>query len=192
MDGADREMERRLREVTIGEPSVLAGTVHLAEYDPAWPGLFGAERKRIVAALGPTALEVEHAGSTSVPGLAAKPVIDVVLAVPDSTDEPAYLPALEAAGYVLRAREPEWFEHRLLKGGGNRVNVHVFSEGCPEIARMLRFRDHLRTHPADRDLYERVKRELAGRTWTYLQQYADAKSAVVEEILARATAAPSG
>ena len=82
-------------------------------------------------------LLLEHTGSTSVPGLAAKPIIDMTLAVPDSADEDAYLPELEAAGYVLRIREPDWFEHRVFKGPDTNVNLHVFSDDCPEIDRML-------------------------------------------------------
>jgi len=116
--------------------------------------------------------------------------VDIVLEVPDSADEPAYVSDLEAAGYVLRIRESEWFEHRLLTEPGEGVNLHVFSAGCPETDRMLRFRDHLRTSTADRELYARTKRELAGRNWKYMQQYADAKTEVVGEIMARATAAP--
>jgi GrpB-like predicted nucleotidyltransferase (UPF0157 family) len=108
--------------------------------------------------------------------------------VRDSADEAAYVPALEAAGYVLRIREPDWFEHRLLKGPDAAVNLHVYSEGCPEIERYLLFRDRLRTDPAERELYERTKRELAARVWRYVQNYADAKSAVVEAIVARARA----
>jgi len=94
---------------------------------------------------------------------------------------------MEAAGYVLRVREPDWYEHRLFKGPDTDVNVHVFPAGCPEIDRMLLFRDHLRANESDRLLYEETKRELAQRTWKYTQHYADAKSAVVEEILSRAT-----
>ncbi len=96
------------------------------------------------------------------------------------------MPALEAAGYVLRIREPDWYEHRVFKGPDTNVNLHVFSDGCPEIDRMVRFRDWLRTDQADRELYERTKRELAAREWTYVQDYADAKTLVVEEIVARA------
>jgi GrpB-like predicted nucleotidyltransferase (UPF0157 family) len=121
-----------------------------------------------------------------VPGLAAKPIIDVVLAVPDSTDEDAYVPALVAAGYVLRVREPDWYEHRLVKPSDFSANVHIFSEGCVEIDRMIEFRDHLRANGGDRELYERTKRELAARTWEYTQDYADAKTDVIKEILARA------
>jgi GrpB-like predicted nucleotidyltransferase (UPF0157 family) len=111
-----------------------------------------------------------------------------VLAVPNSADEDAYVPAMEAAGYVLRIREPDWFEHRLFKGPDTDVNVHVFTAGSPEIGRMLAFRDHLRTNNADRALYEQAKRRLAARDWEFVQNYAEAKSEVVEQIIARATA----
>jgi GrpB-like predicted nucleotidyltransferase (UPF0157 family) len=176
----------RIRAVTIGEPQILAGPVLLAEYDPDWPQLFRHEADCIRDALGARALEVEHVGSTSVPGLAAKPIIDISLTVADSADEPAYGPALEAAGYVLRIREPDWFEHRGFGRAEPRVNLHVFSAGCVEIDRMLRFRDRLRRDDVDRELYERTKRALAQRQWKYMQNYADAKSDVVEAILARA------
>ena len=114
-------------------------------------------------------------------------MIDVVLAVADSRDEAAYLPALEAAGYVLRIRESEWHEHRMFKRPDTEMHLHVFSAGCREIARMIAFRDWLRSHPADRDLYANTKRALAQKEWKYGQNYADAKTAVVEEIMARAT-----
>jgi len=166
--------------------------ITLVDYDPSWPTLFAREAERIRAILGSTALLVEHAGSTSVPGLAAKPIIDIVLAVPDSADEQAYVPPLEAAGYVLRVREPDWFEHRMLKGPDADINLHVFSAGASEIDRMLLFRDWLRENDPDRDAYVRVKRNLAQQKWRHVQHYADAKSAVVAEIMARATAASSG
>ena len=159
--------------------------VTICEYDPDWPRLYEREATRIRGALGDGA-EVAHVGSTSVPGLAAKPIIDILLLVPDSRDEPAYLPALESAGYVFGFREPDWFEHRMFKGPDTRIHLHVFSSGEPEAARMLRFRDHLRVHDADRELYERTKRELAQRDWTVGQDYADAKTQVVQEILGRA------
>jgi GrpB-like predicted nucleotidyltransferase (UPF0157 family) len=180
--------DEQLRDATIGELAEHNATIELAEYDPAWPRLYQREEKRILAALGPKALRIEHVGSTSVPGLAAKPLIDVVLVVTDTRDEAAYVPELEAAGYVLRIREPEWFEHRMFKGPDTNVNLHTFSEGCEEVDRMVGFRDWLRTHDDDRDLYLAAKRELAAREWKHVQNYADAKSAVVREILARAEA----
>jgi GrpB-like predicted nucleotidyltransferase (UPF0157 family) len=178
--------DEEIRAATIGELRPHAASILLAEYDPDWPRLYEREAERIGATLGPKALRIEHVGSTSVPGLAAKPLVDIVLVVADSSDEEAYVAALEAAGYVLRIREPEWHEHRLFKGPDTNVNVHTFSDGCPEIERMVGFRDWLRAHDDDRELYERAKRELAAREWKYVQNYADAKSDVVEAILARA------
>ena len=183
--------EEEIRAATVGELKPLAGPIVLVEYDPAWPQLFEREAERIRMALGERALQIEHAGSTSVPGLAAKPVIDVVLVVPDSADEEVYVPPLEASGYVLSIREPDWYEHRVFKGPDTNVNLHVFSPGCPEIDRMVLFRDWLRRNELDRELYERTKRELAEKEWKYTQNYADAKSAVVAEIIARAEAGSS-
>lgn len=174
---------------TVGPVERLISPIEIVVYDPEWPMLFDRERERIEAALGDRALMVEHVGSTSVPGLAAKPRIDMLLIVPNSGDEDAYVPDLEAAGYVLRIREPEWYEHRVFKGPDTDVNLHVFSAGCVEIERMLSFRDWLRTHDEDRELYELTKRELASQNWEFTQNYADAKTAVVEEIIARAQAA---
>jgi len=177
--------EERLRAVTIGEPTRPSGPIEIVDYDPGWPQLFAREADRVRTALGDRVLLLEHVGSTSVPGLAAKPWIDMLLVVADSADEPAYVPALEAAGYVLRIREPDWYEHRMFHRSDPGVHLHVFSPDCSEVERMLRFRDRLRDNEADRRLYERTKRDLARREWTYLQNYADAKSAVVEEIIAR-------
>lgn len=162
------------------------GPVKLAEPDPEWAGQYAQQEERIRAALGPRAVQVEHAGSTSVPGLAAKPVIDIVLVVADSANEAGYVPDLEAAGYTLRHREPEWYEHRFLYDRDPAVQIHVFSGDCPEVARMLLFRDRLRSHPEERDLYQRAKQELGAQQWAFVQDYADAKSAVVEEIIGRA------
>ncbi len=184
--GHEPMTEEQILAATVGERRVHDGPVHLAEYDPSWPERFEREAERIAAALGERALLIEHVGSTSVPGLAAKPTIDALLVVADSADEDAYLPAMEAAGYVLRIREPDWHEHRMVVDRVASVQVHVVSEGCPEIERWLIFRDRLRSDAADRELYERTKRELAARTWRYVQNYADAKGAVVEEIIARA------
>ena len=180
--------EEQIQAATVGEITPLTGPILLAEYDPAWPGLFAREEARIRAALGDRALRIEHTGSTSVPGLAAKPIVDITMVVADVTDEAAYLADLEAAGYVLRIREnePDWYDHRVFKGPDTNVNLHVFSTGCVELERMVGFRDWLRSHLEDRDLYERAKRHLVGREWTYVQDYADAKTEVVEGIMARA------
>jgi len=166
----------------------LAGVVSIRDYNPLWPELFAVERDRICAALGAAIVTIEHSGSTSVPGLAAKPIIDITMTVPDTRDESAYVPRLEAAGYSFRLREPDWYEHRLLTRDWPRVNLHVFPAECAEVDRMIIFRDWLRANAADRDLYVRVKRDLAGRDWADVQDYADAKSAVVQQIMDRARA----
>lgn len=180
---SDEDIQRvRLDKVTPhNAPITLAG------YDPDWPVRFAREAARIRAALGGRAAQVEHVGSTSVPGLAAKPIIDILLAVPESSDEQAYIPALERAGYVLRAREPDWFEHRMFKGPDTDINLHVFTAGAADINRMLVLRDRLRANDTDRDAYLQVKRDLAQRTWRHVQHHADAKTAIVEQIIARAT-----
>ncbi len=178
--------EEQLRKITVGNLPQAHGSITIVDSDPTWPGLFETEALRIRAALGDRALDIQHVGSTAVPGLAAKPVIDLLLVLADTADEAAYVPALEAAGYVLRIREPAWHEHRMFKGPDTNINLHCFSLGCPEIQRMIAFRDWLRSHEADRVLYEQTKRDLAAKTWKYVQEYADAKTAVVEEILSRA------
>lgn len=178
--------DEEISAATVGEPVRLSGPIEIADYNPAWPELYAREADRIRSALGDRVLLLEHVGSTSVPGLAAKPRIDIVLAVADSSDEAAYIPDLEAAGYTLKIREPDWYEHRMFSGSSTDVNLHVFTQGCPEIDRMLLFRNWLRDNEDDRRLYERTKRELALKDWKYTQNYADAKSAVVEQIMARA------
>ena len=147
------ELNATLDQVLIGGRERRA--IVIAGPDPAWPKRFEAERARIAGALGSRALLIEHVGSTSVPGLAAKPIIDVLVAVADADEEPAFVPALERAGYVLRVREPG---HRMLRTPELDVHVHVWGEGDDEIRRMLAFRDRLRASDADRDAYERLKR----------------------------------
>ncbi|MGA9668851.1 MAG: GrpB family protein [Terracidiphilus sp.] len=164
----------------------MPNRILILDYDPQWPELFKREAARVRSVLGSLALRIDHAGSTSVPGLAAKPIIDMVLVVADSARESAYVPTLESAGYVLYIRETDWFEHRMLKGPYTDINLHVFSFGCPEIDRMLMFRDWLRNNAADRELYANAKSALSQKEWTSVQHYADAKTAVIEEILTRA------
>jgi GrpB-like predicted nucleotidyltransferase (UPF0157 family) len=176
--------EEEIRAAWVTEPPRFVGRIEVADYDPEWPRLFQREADRIRSVLGKRVVQLEHVGSTSVPGLAAKPIIDILLVVPDSGDEPAYVPDLEAAGYLLVIREAEWQQHRVFKGPDTNVNLHVYSPGSPEIGRYLIFRDRLRSDPADRERYQRVKHELAQRDWRYVQQYADAKTEVVEEIIA--------
>jgi len=173
-------------EIYLTAPTPLGGPVALADPDPAWADRAQSEIEDVRQALGGRAVLLEHVGSTSVPGLAAKPVLDLVLTVPDPADEAAYVPALEPLGYTLHLREPGWHQHRLLKHVDPAVNLHVFAQGSAEAERMVAFRDHLRADDADRLLYEETKRDLAGRDWAVVQDYADAKSDVVADIMRRA------
>jgi len=180
--------EEYLGSVTIGEREPLNDQIRLLPYDPNWPSLFSMAAERVAAALSESALLIEHVGSTAVPGLSAKPIVDMILAVADSRDEASYVPPLEAQGFVLRVREPDWHEHRLLVLESEAVgwHLHVFSAGCEEIARMVAFRDRLRTDDGDRSLYAETKKRLATRTWVHVQNYADAKSDIIRQILERA------
>lgn len=160
--------------------------IDLVDYCPHWPEEFERHRSIIADALGDSALRIEHVGSTSVPGLAAKPIIDILVEVADASDESRYLPQLEKAGYVLRVREPDWHEHWMFRTPNRDVHIHVYSGGCPEIQRNLTFRDRLRRSVEARNRYEKVKRDLAAKDWSDMNTYARAKSEVIESILAAA------
>jgi GrpB-like predicted nucleotidyltransferase (UPF0157 family) len=160
--------------------------IKIFDYDVDWPSKFGKHVKIIAEAIGTSVLHIEHVGSTSVPGLAAKPIVDILVVVPDSADESAYLPQLEAAGYVLRVREPDWNEHRMFRTPQKDVHIHVYSDGCPEIQRTLIFRNRLRKNPDDRRRYEQTKRRLAQLDWPDTNAYAQAKTEVIESIIAAA------
>lgn len=173
------------------QPAALIGGVEkrlieIVDYDSNWPELFATQERIVRNAVGAATLGIEHIGSTSVPGLAAKPIIDMLLVVTDSADEATYLPPLTSAGYELRVREPEFHEHRMLRTPARDVHLHVFSWGATEIERYLIFRDRLRGSAADRHLYETTKRRLAARPWPDMNAYADAKTEVIEAILAAA------
>jgi GrpB-like predicted nucleotidyltransferase (UPF0157 family) len=157
--------------------------------DPAWPASFAVLAARVREVLGDRALAVEHVGSTSVPGLPAKPIIDMDLAVADPADEAAYLPALEEAGFRLVIREPWWHEHRCLMHDDPRCNLHVFSPDAPEPVRHRIFRDWLRTHPEDLALYRDAKlaaAAAANEAGEHVMQYNERKESVIREIYDRA------
>ena len=155
----------------------------LADHDPGWAEAFCEQERRIRAALGPAAVQVEHIGSTSVPGLAAKPIIDVLVTVEDITAEEDYLDQLLDAGYALRVREPG---HRLVRTPRRDVHVHVMAVGDEAAEDYLLFRDRLRADPEDRELYERTKRALITQEWADMNAYAEAKSEVIADIKERA------
>ena len=158
--------------------------VEIVPYNQEWPARFTALADDIRAVLGAVALDVEHTGSTSVPGLAAKDVIDIDLTVADPTVEDLYVPQLEALGYVLTIREPSFHQHRCLNLADPRVNLHVFGPDCPETIRHRMFRDWLRTHPDDRELYEQAKKQ-AVPGGGHVMDYNRRKEDVLREIYDR-------
>jgi len=173
----------------IDHESWAVEPVEVVRPDPAWTVRFDTVSERVRAALGERVLGLEHVGSTSVPGLWAKPVIDVDLIVASSADEDTWLPDLEAAGFVLRVREPGWEEHRLVRGEDPTSNVHVWSVGAKEPRKHAMFRDWLRTHDDDRALYADAKRAAAARGFTDVMQYNNEKAWVIYDIYEKAFAA---
>ena len=167
----------------VGGPEALEITLH--DHDAHWPDVFLEHRNRIRDALAPSAVEVEHIGSTSVPGLAAKPIVDIVVAVEDITAEEDYLEPLIAAGYELRVREPG---HRLVRTPARDVHVHLYERGATAIDEYLLLRNHLRHDADDRARYESTKRSLLTRRWNDMNDYADAKTDVIAAIKERARA----
>jgi GrpB-like predicted nucleotidyltransferase (UPF0157 family) len=169
------------------DPELIGGIekrdIVVVEHDPTWSARFEQERDRISAALGPHAHRIDHIGSTAVPGLPAKPIIDIDVSVGDVENEPTYLPALLTAGYELRVRE---HGHRMVRTPTRDVHVHLCSAGSEWERRHLFFRDRLRSHPDDRDTYAEEKRRLAAQDWPDMNAYADAKTTVIQAILARA------
>jgi GrpB-like predicted nucleotidyltransferase (UPF0157 family) len=173
----------------VGEPPAQWQSIVIENYDPAWADRFGAARSALGQVLGDLIISAEHVGSTSVPGLAAKPVIDIDLLLHDTTDESRYLPALERAGYRLVLRESWWHGHRMLVSPDADINLHVWPQDAPEPVRHRLFRDWLRSHPEDRELYATAKRRLARDNARQPGEYSLAKNEVIDDIFARIFAA---
>ncbi len=173
--------DEQLDAVLIGGREQRA--VVVVDYRDEWPQMYRELAGKVRAAVGSTALAVEHIGSTSVPGLAAKPIIDMLLVVPDVAAEADYLPALESVGLVLRVREPN---HRMVRTPARDVHLHIYQAGAPEIADYLDLRDWLRVSAEDRELYASVKKDLARQEWPDMNYYAEAKDEVVATVLAHA------
>jgi GrpB-like predicted nucleotidyltransferase (UPF0157 family) len=175
---ADSERDQPLETVLVGGRESVP--IVIAAYDPGWLTRFARERDRIAAALEDQARRIEHVGSTSVPGLGAKPIVDILVIVATVEPDTELVGAMERAGYPLRVREPG---HRMFRTPERDVNIHVLAEGDPEVGRMLGFRDRRRASAADREAYEALKRALAERQWRDMNEYADAKGAFIEEVL---------
>ncbi|MBM3715874.1 MAG: GrpB family protein [Actinobacteria bacterium] len=194
--------------LSFNEPDVPAGAspwvvppvsspILIVDPDPTWPQRAETVRERVMEALGVRALRVEHVGSTAVPGLPAKPILDLDLTVADPSDERVWLPRLEAIGFTLTVREPWWHEHRLLRldpksealptsAGDLNVFLHVFGPDSPELIKHVVFRNWLRANSADRDRYAAAKRRAAEGPASSMTEYNVRKTAVIREIYQRA------
>lgn len=175
---------------TDWETGLIGGVEHRAieivEYDPSWRDKFQHHAERISGALGDLPHRIEHIGSTSVERLAAKPIIDMLVILPDPGDEDSYMPALLELGYQLRVREPDFHEHRMVRTPELDVHIHVFPDGSGEIDRHLLFRDHIRAHEQVRREYEVLKRRLSAEDWIDMNAYANAKTEFIEGIIQKA------
>jgi GrpB-like predicted nucleotidyltransferase (UPF0157 family) len=160
--------------------------IEIVPYRSDWPSQFRCHAERIKNALGGTALRIEHIGSTSVEGLAAKPIIDILVVVSDPAKEALYLPEMLSAGYELRVREPEFEEHRMFRTPERDIHVHFYPVEFGEIERYLLFRNFLRTNPEARDNYAALKHKLSNKGWADMNEYADAKTALIEDIIRQA------
>lgn len=164
-------------------------SVAIVDADPEWPAWYRELADRVREALGARVLQVQHVGSTSVPGLPAKPIIDIDLTVADPDDEDAYVPALEAAGFEQRVREPWWHGHRMLRAPEPACHLHVFGPDSPEQWKHRIFRDWLRGNADDRHRYAAMKREASAASKAageHMMQYNARKEDVVREIYGRA------
>jgi GrpB-like predicted nucleotidyltransferase (UPF0157 family) len=163
--------------------------IEVIDPDPDWPRQYDGLASRIREALGWRVLQLDHVGSTAVPGLPAKPMIDIDLTVADPGREQDYVPALEAAGFRLRVREPWWHGHRVLRADEPPCNLHVFGFDSPEPIKHRIFRDWLRGNPGDRDFYAATKRQAAADANAAAEdvmQYNARKQQVIREIYHRA------
>ncbi|GAA3212758.1 GrpB family protein [Dactylosporangium siamense] len=176
----------------VGQPPTRWRSIVLEDYDPGWPRRYDAIHAALVETLGDRVVAVEHVGSTSVPGLPAKPIIDVDLTVEDTADETLYVPDLVRAGHRLVLREPWWHGHRMLVNAEDDIHLHVWPVGAPELVRHRLFRDWLRSHPEDLELYASTKRRLARDTVERPGDYSLAKNDVIDAIYARIFAAGPG
>lgn len=161
----------------------MSAPISIEDYDPRWPDQFETLRSKIAAALGPIAAAVEHVGSTAVPGLAAKPIIDIDVLLRSAPDLPSAIRSLTSLGYAhegdLGVAGREAFRPPACD---IQHHLYVCPTSEPEYRRHLAFRDHLRSHPEDAKAYAQLKRTLAARC-SGREAYTQAKTEFVEHIL---------
>jgi GrpB-like predicted nucleotidyltransferase (UPF0157 family) len=160
----------------------------VVSYDDLWPGLFAAESAALAAAFGGRAAEIHHVGSTSIPALPAKPIIDILVVTDDIGQVDSLNPSLIALGYEPQGEYGIPGRRFFTKGGDvNRSHhVHVFQQGHPEVSAMLDFRDYLRSHPRQAAEYGRLKEDLALICKDDITAYNAGKDAFVKELIRQA------
>jgi GrpB-like predicted nucleotidyltransferase (UPF0157 family) len=163
-----------------------SGVVRLVEYDARWPALFAAERQRIRDRCGARSPRIEHVGGTSIPGMCAKPVVDMAAGHPRDASPGDFVAALEQAGYEHRGERGVPGRQFFRRGQPRAYHLHLVEEGGPLWREYLAFRDYLRAHPADARRFADVKRALAARFPRDREAYMNAKSSYVQQILRRA------
>lgn len=160
-----------------------SGTVHVVPYDPEWPRLFQIEARRLVAGLSPVSIQLEHSGSTSVPGLAAKPVLDILAGLADGVPIEPYIERLVACGYVHRGEQGVPGREFFRRGDPRAYHIHLTRIDGQFWREHLAFRDYLRTHPETRDEYARLKYELAAKFPRDRAAYIDGKGPFIRQVL---------
>lgn len=175
------------KELNTGETAVEDRIV-IVDYDPTWPEQFRQLGTRLREALGPLALRIDHIGSTSVPGLAAKPILDCQISVASLEPVAAYLPGMESAGFRWRADNPERTKRYFREAAGPRTHIHVRAAGSWSEQFALLMRDYLRAHPEEAGSYAALKRELADRLGSDRHAYTDAKDPFIWALMVRANA----
>lgn len=157
--------------------------ISVVPYDPSWPEQFELEAAKIQQALGDNCIHIHHIGSTAVPGLDAKPVIDMIPVVKNIRTVDSCNEVMEALGYSVEGEFGTPFRRFFIKGGDQRThNIHVYEKGNPEIERHVTFRDHLRAHPDVAAEYAKLKQEVASKSPHDIVAYCNGKTEWVTEI----------
>ena len=179
----------------------VSDTIYLADYHPRWPQLFEEERARLHAAIGEWAADIQHVGSTSIPGIAAKPIIDIAVHLRSLVDALYCITPLMELGYeclgefgipgriYFRKRTDQPIRGQSHDGIGRTHQIHMYELTNEQYEKQIVFRDYLRAHPDARKGYETLKRQLAERHARDVEAYAMAKSDFVQSILRSAALA---
>ena len=184
-------MEPTQHSVVTSSLGLASGTVRVVPYDPEWPGLFAAEARRLTLALSPWPIALEHTGSTSVPGLDAKPILDILAGVAEGQSFDPYITGLVGAGYIHRGEQGIPGREFFRRGDPRAYHIHLTHIDGPFWRGHLAFRDYLRAHADARDEYARLKHALAAQFPHDREAYTDHKAPFVGRVVELASRAGS-